>query len=236
MNAKQIETKIKTYISQDCITLGMNEKCKKGEYLPINYIGINDVEILLQIQKNKCYICNEDVLVNYSSYCKSQYTLDRINGKNPHLKGNCLIACWYCNCRDFNRQLTCKNKCCPDKSVTLRKKKDVPKSEIDLLISEYNKSINGNYSPFDDYIDYISNTSCDEETGEIKRILSSSKEIIDYFDLLESLNADKYTISRRERKNTINIKEGYCECGRIEEDGSVGCTRWPSCVDDHDFY
>lgn len=123
MEAKRIGIKIKAYIYQDCETLGMNEECKKGQNLPINYIDINDVEALLKIQENKCYICKENVLVNYISGCKNQFTLDRINSKNPHLKGNILIACWYCNCRDFNRQVNCKNKCCIDKSVTLRKKK-----------------------------------------------------------------------------------------------------------------
>ena len=102
METKRIEIKINSYVYQDCDTLGMNEECKKGKNLPINYIDINDVEVLLRIQNNKCYICKEQVLVNYTSGCKNQFTLDRINGKNPHLKGNILIACWYCNCRNYN--------------------------------------------------------------------------------------------------------------------------------------
>ena len=240
MDAKRIGIKIKVYIDQDCKTLGMNEACKKGENLPINYIDIHDVEALLKIQENKCYICKETVLVNYISGCKNQFTLDRINSKNPHLKGNILISCWYCNCRDFNRQVNCKNKCCIDKSVTLRKKKDVPNSEIDLLIGEYNKALIGKYSPFDDYrdYDYIWTKTYDEESGGYKRIMSSKKAARDYFDLMEQeqkmSEPDKYYLSRRERKN-IGTNDGYCKCGRKDEDGSVGCSRWPLC-DDDDLY
>jgi hypothetical protein len=37
--------------------------------------------------------------------------------------------------------------------------------------------------------------------------------------------------SRREMKNIVS-KEGYCRCGRKDEDGSYGCSSYPSCVDD----
>ena len=238
METKRIGIKIKSYVYQDCETLGMNEECKKGENLPINYIDINDVDVLLKIQENKCYICKENVLVNYIPGCKNQFTLDRINSKNPHLKGNILIACWYCNCFDFNRQLNCKNNCCNNKLVTLRRKKDVSKSEIEMLICEYNKAVNGNYSPFDDYKDYNnfikSETQSETYTDCTEVLWTSNKAFRDYFVLLEKVNykSDKlYNLSRRERKNLGT--EGYCECGRKDEDGSIGCIRWPSCCDDY---
>jgi hypothetical protein len=237
METKRIGIKIKSYVYQDCETLGMNEECKKGENLPINYIDINDVEVLLKIQENKCYICKEQVLVNYTSGCKNQFTLDRINSKNPHLKGNILIACWYCNCIDYNRQINCKNNCCINKSVILRKKNDVPNSEIDMLIYEYNKVVNGNYSPFDDYkdyCDYIKSEIYHEETGGIERSFSSNKACRDYFILQEKINTKTNKLSklsRRERKN-LETEEGYCVCGRKDEDGSFGCNIWPSCCDD----
>ena len=107
---KKIESKIKRYIIQDCDSpLKMNETCRRGENIPTNYVDINDVVALLKIQENKCYICKDPVIINYNAGCKNQFTLDRINSKNPHLKGNVLIACWFCNCRDFNQQMKCKN-------------------------------------------------------------------------------------------------------------------------------
>lgn len=36
-------------------------------------------------------------------------------------------------------------------------------------------------------------------------------------------------ISKREMRN-MGPKEGYCGCGRREEEGSYGCTRYPTCV------
>jgi hypothetical protein len=231
MEAKKIGIKIKSYIYQDCETIGMNEECKNGKNLPINYIDINDVVSLLKIQENKCYICKENVLVNYIPGCKNQFTLDRINSKNPHLKGNILIACWYCNCFDFNQQVNCKNKCCNDKLVTLRKKKDVSKSEIDILICEYNKAVNGNYSPFDDYKDYNQlikseiQSVTDNDCTEV--LWTSNKAFRDYCYGIEIIQQKTGILSRRERKNIGT--EGYCICGRKDEDGSVGCAIWPSC-------
>jgi len=42
-------------------------------------------------------------------------------------------------------------------------------------------------------------------------------------------------LSRREYKNRTEEDERYCECGRKNEDGSFGCTRWPACSNE-DFY
>ena len=68
--------------------------------------------------------------------------------------------------------------------------------------------------------------------------MSSKKAARDYFDLMEQeqkmSEPDKYYLSRRERKN-IGTNDGYCKCGRKDEDGSVGCSRWPLC-DDDDLY
>jgi hypothetical protein len=233
MNTKKIEIKIKEYISQDCDSLGMNKECKKGKNLPTNYIDTNDVEALLKIQQNKCYICKETVLVDYIPGCKNQFTLARINNKNPHLKGNILISCWYCNCFHYNKQVNCKNNCCNNKLCTLRKKEDVSNSEIDMLIYDYNKFVNGNYSPFDDYIDYdyLASEKYDEETGGTIKSFPSTKACRDYLILQE----DNIKTSRRERRKNFGIKEGYCECGRKDEDGSVGCFNWPSCCDNEDY-
>ena len=29
-----------------------------------------------------------------------------------------------------------------------------------------------------------------------------------------------------------STKEGYCKCGRKDEEGSYGCERYPSCIND----
>lgn len=38
-------------------------------------------------------------------------------------------------------------------------------------------------------------------------------------------------LSRREMKNIVS-KEGYCRCGRKDEEDRYGCSRYPSCIND----
>ena len=55
-------------------------------------------------QRNRCYICLEEVLVTYMGGCQYQFSVDRIFNDLPHNKSNCLIACLYCNCSKYNRR------------------------------------------------------------------------------------------------------------------------------------
>jgi len=43
------------------------------------------------------------------------------------------------------------------------------------------------------------------------------------------------SVTTRELNNIVT-KEGYCSCGRKDEEGSFGCTRYPSCVNDEGWY
>lgn len=233
---KIIINKIKKYIIQDCDSpLKMNETCKKGENIPINYVDINDVVALLKVQENKCYICKQSIKVNYKAWCKNQITLDRINSKNPHLKGNVLISCWFCNCRDFNKQLKCKNECCNNKSNSLRTKKEISSIEIKELISKYNKEVDGNYSPDDDFIDYknICEEKYHEDSGGNELSFPSHKASLDFFNIKQEIT--KNSLSRREYKNRGVEDDERCKCGRKNEEGSFGCVRWPGCSN-NDFY
>ena len=142
MDVKRIEKKLKSYIKQDKNNVDIHPHHKLDyDVLPSNYIDVNDVEILLKIQDGKCYICKENVIINYKPGCKNQFSLDRINGRKPHFKGNVLIACWYCNCRGYNCQPNCKYNCCRDKSPDLRAKFEVKDKEVNQIIEEYNRSI-----------------------------------------------------------------------------------------------
>ena len=138
--------------------------------LPNNYIDINDVIELYRIQDGKCYICNENMLFEYKPYCKNQFTLDRINNENLHLKGNVLIACYYCNCNraTWGGKLsrTCKHKCCKSKSNDIKctPSKDI----INKFLSQYNKNTDGDYSPNDNWIDYITQYTCSTTEDGIK--------------------------------------------------------------------
>lgn len=79
--------------------------------------NITETWILEQLksQNNRCYICLEEVLIyNFMAGCQYQYSVDRIFNDMPHDENNCLISCFYCNCRKYNRKkknIDCKKVC-----------------------------------------------------------------------------------------------------------------------------
>jgi hypothetical protein len=82
-------------------------KCKRE-----GTIQVADVQELFIRQDYKCYICNERILLKFTPYCYYQYSIDRIDEKKPHDKGNCLISCYFCNCIEYqidNNKLSDEN-------------------------------------------------------------------------------------------------------------------------------
>ena len=230
MNDNIIKTKINSYIIQDSkdSSFGLNK-----EYLPKNYIDITDIKILLDIQKNRCYICNNNVKINYESGCKNQFTCDRINGENQHLKGNILIACWYCNCIDYNKKTKCLNNCCPERDGIYNKNNIDIQKKIKLLLNKYNKKLNTNYTPNDDWIDYeIDNDGCinfyeeyyDSDNECIIKKFTSKKASIDYYKIENQFkdfdNAYNSEISKcknnkennPDRCYSCNRHDDFCRC------------------------
>jgi hypothetical protein len=81
-------------------------------------IQTEDVIELLFKQDFKCYICNQDVIINnISTRCFYQYSVDRIYEDLPHNRDNVLISCFFCNCYTrmdeigFSRNKVCKGEC-----------------------------------------------------------------------------------------------------------------------------
>ena len=237
LNEKKIKAKLYSYLYQDKKHFGAEfisqEKCKK--YIPPNYIDIEDIKILLEIQNNKCYICDDLLNLDWEVGCKYQITVDRINGQNCHLKGNCLLACFYCNCRGYNNKRQCKKKCCEDKSNDIRKKKDVPKDEISKLLNTYNEKVNGNYTTNDNWVDYeghpVESNEYDSETGATTRTFKTSKagqdflkgKAKEYDDMMEYHYPGYSQMSRRQRKNILPPNTGIGIAD--ENDRCSGCAR-----------
>ena len=207
---KVIEKKIKSYITQDNKRFELHWSTSLTDRttsrstchpLPSNYVDVDYVKTLLDIQSNKCYICKEDVKILYNSNCKNQFTLDRINNKNPHLKGNVLVACHYCNCREFglNPKTCSKESCCPDKPDNVRSKSEVTEEEWFNIISKCNDVYKDNYWPSDEWgvEGYIPHNFVDDSMND-------------------SMN---------------DSVDGYCECGRKEEEDSYGCWNYPACLE-----
>lgn len=125
--------KINSYKSQDEA---------KGRNITSDYVTINDVKKLLFKQESKCYVCGDNVITEeWTPDCLYQFTLDRIDNKLPHNKNNVLICCHYCNCFGWQNDNTdiclyklCKNKCHFIKRNITRKRHNIPKSEIAILL------------------------------------------------------------------------------------------------------
>lgn len=141
-------------IDHDCTTIGLNEQCKQGKYIPENYIDCQDIKILMKIQEEKCFICKCRVSTSCKKGCKNRITLAKVNSKNPYLKGNCLVACWYCKYRknsDINEN--CDEKCCTSGVKKIPEEKDISHQATEIL-DKYNQIRDTQYSPTDDFVDY----------------------------------------------------------------------------------
>ncbi len=99
---------------------------------------LDDILNLLEKQNKKCYVCNEEVLIEGNDYCCYKFSIDRINDDDVHNSNNILISCYYCNCRnhkDFTQQhKICNSGCHTDK-------KDIPLKTDNIVIHaglEYN--------------------------------------------------------------------------------------------------
>jgi hypothetical protein len=131
-----------------------NYKCQDNRYgRPLdNYITIDYVRKLLEIQNYKCYICSDTVLIDkWEKYCLYQFTIDRINNNLGHIKSNCLISCYFCNCygpidlelnddeeiinRDTYHKV-CRNLCHTNKKDIQRTRLTVPEDEIKQILSK----------------------------------------------------------------------------------------------------
>lgn len=88
---RQINYKINSYKGQDV---------KKGLLLETEFVNYEYVLNLLIEKQLKCFYCLEDVLLLYNYVRENkQWTLERIDNKIGHNRGNVEIACLQCNLR-----------------------------------------------------------------------------------------------------------------------------------------
>ncbi len=98
-----------------------------------------DVMLLLVKQNNKCYVCDDNVLLSFwKPYCCYQLSIDRIDNMKPHDRDNVLISCYYCNCRGHpkfdQKDKVCNAKCHIQERRDLLLREDVSKLKIIELI------------------------------------------------------------------------------------------------------
>ena len=62
------------------------------------YVGVEDVLALLREQRARCFACGEHVVPAWTAANDPrQFSIDRINNDEAHLRGNVRIACLACN-------------------------------------------------------------------------------------------------------------------------------------------
>lgn len=89
-----IDKKLNSYCSQD-------KKMKR--YDSDTFISLNEVLIKLICCQNKCYYCNDNIIINYKySREQKQWSLERKNNNIQHNNENCVIACLECNLKRKN--------------------------------------------------------------------------------------------------------------------------------------
>jgi len=88
---RQINYKINSYKGQDV---------KKGLFLETDFVYYDYVLNRLIEKQLKCFYCRENVLLLYNYVRENkQWTLERIDNKIGHNRGNVEIACLLCNLR-----------------------------------------------------------------------------------------------------------------------------------------
>jgi hypothetical protein len=109
---KNIVQKINGYKSQDI---------KKKLYTPELLIDREHVLDLLKCSQHICYYCKELVIILYENVREpKQWSLDRIDNKIGHNKGNIVIACLECN---LNRKTMYHERYAFTKQLTIVKQK-----------------------------------------------------------------------------------------------------------------
>ena len=110
-------------------------------------ILLKNVKELLRKQEFKCYVCDDNVITSgWKPNCLYQFTLDRLNNSLPHNRDNCLICCYYCNCKDIMllhtedindfeniKNKICKNKCHCNKRLITSNRNNISKEKIEGL-------------------------------------------------------------------------------------------------------
>ena len=115
---RKIYYKSKDAIKLKLINCKIQDKIKKREF----NIDENYVKELLEKQNNICDNCKIEVKLEWiEPYDPLQLSINRIDNKKGHIKGNCNILCWGCNDKlgkedNFNRG-------------SIYRKRDKPKNE-----------------------------------------------------------------------------------------------------------
>jgi hypothetical protein len=82
---------------------GYKQQDKKHEiYSTTFFVSKEDVEKLFTESEGKCTYCLDEVKKQYETKDPKQWTLDRIDNRMGHNRGNVVLACLQCNLKRGN--------------------------------------------------------------------------------------------------------------------------------------
>jgi len=84
------------YIQKTMILTSRNSDKKFNRYDADHFIDKCFLEGLFEDSQN-CHYCG--VEFTYNEKIDTFVTIERLNNSIGHIKSNCVLACWYCNCR-----------------------------------------------------------------------------------------------------------------------------------------
>ena len=93
-----LRTKLKNMIKSSIQT----DKNKNRTYNEEDFITYEFLMSLYEEQQGKCYYenCNCDMTLDFNKSCRSstQITVQRLDNEIAHIKLNCVLSCFFCNC------------------------------------------------------------------------------------------------------------------------------------------
>lgn len=92
----------KTLIIRNWINKHRRHDKKKNRFDPNNFIDTDFLKGLMEDYK-KCYYCK--VPFEYINFCNKLVTLERLDNNLGHIKSNCILACFHCNCTTYKTNL-----------------------------------------------------------------------------------------------------------------------------------
>ena len=103
-NCKECMTpeKCLKYIKRFMIRHSRSRDKKHNVYDANNFIDMCFLNGLFEDYK-KCYHCN--INFTYKNKCKSFVTIERLNNSIGHIKSNCVLACYECNCKKITNNI-----------------------------------------------------------------------------------------------------------------------------------
>ena len=88
------------------INTSKRDDIKKGRYDPDEHIDRDLLQYQFEEQEGKCFYCEVAMVTHSSENGKidpDRMSIERMDNRVGHIKENCILACYKCNCQRQDR-------------------------------------------------------------------------------------------------------------------------------------